>query len=107
MQNCSGRSLAELIEKRVLTATQQQKACVSLVKRLAFLHAQSVPHRDPKPSNVSLDEAGNAPIGDFGSARAAELGMSQIHAAQTFSAVPRSCTGTRTRRRRGACGRLG
>jgi serine/threonine protein kinase len=83
MQNCSGGSLAEQIEKGSLTATQKNKAIVSLAKGLACLHRQHILHRDLKPSNVMFDEDGNALIGDFGSARVIELGITQNQAAQT------------------------
>jgi serine/threonine protein kinase len=44
MQNCSGGSLAELIKKGSLTATQKNKAIVSLAKGLAFLHSEHIRH---------------------------------------------------------------
>jgi serine/threonine protein kinase len=88
-QNCSGGSLAELIENGSLTATEKNKAIVSLAKGLVFLHSQHILHRDLKPSNVMFDEVRNALIGDFGSARVIEQGISQSQAAQTaFYAAP-------------------
>jgi serine/threonine protein kinase len=83
MEKWSAGSLADVIEKRLLTATQKNKAIVSLAKGLAFLHGRKIVHRDLKPSNVMFDEAGNARIGDFGSARVVELGITQTQAGQT------------------------
>jgi serine/threonine protein kinase len=90
MQNCSGGSLAEVIEKGSLTATQKNKVIVSLAKGLAFLHEeQKILHRDLKPSNVMFDEVGNALISDFRSARVVGLGITQTRAAQrTFYGAP-------------------
>jgi serine/threonine protein kinase len=85
MRNCPGGSLAEVIEKGSLTATQKNKVIVSLALGLAFLHSQCILHRDVKPSNVMVDAFENALFGDFGSARVIEPGTTQTGAAQTTS----------------------
>jgi serine/threonine protein kinase len=81
MQNCSGGSLAK---KKGLVATSKNTAMIGVVKGVEYLHGKGVAHRDLKPSNVLFDGAGWARIGDFGSARTVEWGLTQTQLALTL-----------------------
>jgi hypothetical protein len=79
MENMEGGSL----DKVRLDPTEQNESVISIAKGLAFLHAHGIVHRDLKPSNILLTKEKFAKIGDFGSARAAELGLTQSRVAQS------------------------
>jgi serine/threonine-protein kinase len=55
---------------------------VNIISRVASAldaaHTRSIIHRDPKPSNILLDQYGSVFLSDFGIARLAEDGLSTI-----------------------------
>ena len=82
MQYVVGDDLASLIKRegrlpvsRILTIFGE------ICKGLAAAHEQGVVHRDLKPQNIMLDEAGTAYVTDFGLAKSlAGTGMTEIGA---------------------------
>jgi serine/threonine protein kinase len=77
------------LETASLDPTEQNCAVISLTKALAFLHiGKGIVHQDLKPSNVLLTAARECKIGDFGSARAVELGLTQTKLPVTMQYAP-------------------
>lgn len=68
MEYCSGRSLDELFHDDAFfkDPAKQWKITRQVLEGLQYLHGQGIIHRDMKPSNIFIDEHGNAKIGDFG-----------------------------------------
>lgn len=64
-------SLADRLQKGALSPTEGARIMSQVSNALQFAHDQGVVHRDVKPSNVLLDENGNALLSDFG--------LAQIH----------------------------
>ena len=76
MEHLQGRTLKEIV---ATDAPLPQEAVIDLgiqiLTAAGFAHRHGVIHRDFKPHNVIVDEAGNAKVTDFGIARA---GASEI-----------------------------
>ena len=68
MEYCSGRSLDELFHDDAFfkDPVKQWTITRQVLEGLQYLHSQGIIHRDMKPSNIFIDEHGNAKIGDFG-----------------------------------------
>ena len=70
MDLISGSDLRERLERRgPLPPAEAVSVCRDIADALAAAHARGVVHRDVKPENVLLDEAGVARLTDFGIAR--------------------------------------
>ena len=69
MRLLNGGSLADVIDKGRLDREQILNILRDVASAVDFAHAKGVIHRDVKPSNVLLDEAGRAYVCDFGLAR--------------------------------------
>jgi WD40 repeat protein/DNA-binding SARP family transcriptional activator len=69
MRYLRGGSLKYRLAKGSLTADQTAGILSQVVEALDVAHRAGVVHRDVKPSNILLDEEGNAYLGDFGVAR--------------------------------------
>lgn len=63
------RTLEELINRREIETPAACRALVKVARALNFAHEAAVIHRDVKPSNILLDEEGQAYLSDFGLAR--------------------------------------
>ena len=64
-------SLADRLGKGALTPSEGARIMAQVSDALQFAHDQGVVHRDVKPSNILMDETGNALLSDFG--------LAQIH----------------------------
>jgi serine/threonine-protein kinase len=64
-------SLADRLTKGALTPSEGARIMAQISEALQFAHDQGVVHRDVKPSNILLEENGNALLSDFG--------LAQIH----------------------------
>jgi WD40 repeat protein len=61
-----GRTLAEACDGGPLAPRRAAEVVRGLAEALAYAHGQGVVHRDVKPANVMLDEAGEPHLMDFG-----------------------------------------
>jgi serine/threonine protein kinase len=64
-----GGTLKSLIDQGAVPVEQALKLTFQTLQALAAVHRHGVVHRDVKPHNVLIDEAGDAVLADFGLAR--------------------------------------
>ncbi|SEQ91148.1 Serine/threonine protein kinase [Lentzea xinjiangensis] len=69
LQLVEGRTLRGRIDEGPLTVEEVRELGAELADALAYVHEMGVVHRDVKPSNILLDQDGNAHLADFGLAR--------------------------------------
>ncbi|HUF84362.1 MAG TPA: Stk1 family PASTA domain-containing Ser/Thr kinase [Acidimicrobiia bacterium] len=73
MEYIEGRSLRDLIHTEgPLPPAQAAEIGAEIAEALAFAHRSGVVHRDIKPGNVLMTEAGRVKVTDFGIARATQ-----------------------------------
>lgn len=73
MRHLKGGNLAEKIRREgQLPLGDIARLLAQIAGALDYAHGQNVIHRDMKPSNILLDERGNAYLADFGLARIVE-----------------------------------
>src|ERR1700742_194844 len=71
MEYLPGRSLKQLIRQEApLDPVRAIDITIQILKAARFAHRHGVIHRDLKPHNVIVDEAGHVRVTDFGAARA-------------------------------------
>jgi hypothetical protein len=66
MRYLRGGSLADKIEAGPQDLVSAERWLRAIAEALDFSHKQGLVHRDVKPSNILLDESGNAYLSDFG-----------------------------------------
>jgi eukaryotic-like serine/threonine-protein kinase len=78
MEHLRGRTLKEIVEASAPLPQQQVVDLgLQILAAAAFAHRHGVIHRDFKPHNVIVDEAGQAKVTDFGIARAGASEMTE------------------------------
>jgi serine/threonine-protein kinase len=78
MEYLPGRSLKQVIrEEAPLDPLRAIDIAIQILKAARFAHRHGVIHRDLKPHNVIVDEAGHAKVTDFGIARAGASDMTE------------------------------
>ncbi len=70
-----GGSLDDRIRQGPMSLSEVLPIVSQVADALDFAHAKGVVHRDFKPSNVLLDENGNAYLGDFGLAKVSDAAL--------------------------------
>ncbi len=77
MELVEGRDLKEIIRERApLEVAEAFSVARQVASALAFAHQRGLVHRDVKPQNIMVTDAGNAKVTDFGIARS--LSASQL-----------------------------
>jgi len=78
MEYLPGRSLKQLIRQEApLDPLRAIDIAIQILKAARFAHRRGVIHRDLKPHNVIVDDAGHAKVTDFGIARAGASDMTE------------------------------
>jgi serine/threonine protein kinase len=83
MEYIDGQTLSSLIRQGPLPPKRAAAIGADMAEALDFAHRRGVIHRDVKPGNVLIDQAGRVKVGDFGIARAvsnASEGLTQTGA---------------------------
>lgn len=66
MEYLAGGALTDIVTKSRMDETQIATVCKSVLKALAFLHANGVIHRDIKSDSILLSSDGRVKLTDFG-----------------------------------------
>ncbi len=66
MEYCNGGALTDIVTKIQLNENQIACVCKSVLKALAYLHANGVIHRDVKSDSILMSNDGQIKLSDFG-----------------------------------------
>jgi eukaryotic-like serine/threonine-protein kinase len=89
MELVRGRTLADELRDRERLAVEETVAVgLGILDALAAAHANGIVHRDVKPGNVLLPDAGGVKLGDFGIAKALEDVSAALTATGTVLGTP-------------------
>ncbi len=69
MQLVEGETLAARISRHPLPPREAAALLIPVCRAIAYAHRSGILHRDMKPSNILLNEAGHPYVSDFGLAR--------------------------------------
>jgi serine/threonine protein kinase/tetratricopeptide (TPR) repeat protein len=87
MEYIVGRTLQNIIDRRILTASDAVHYAIQIVQALAAAHSAGIVHRDIKPANIMITDASAGPphvkVLDFGLAKLSE----SSHSDETLTGV--------------------
>jgi ABC-type sugar transport system substrate-binding protein len=75
MRLLRGGSVSDLLPDAPLSLDKALNIFLQVAQGLAYAHSREVMHRDLKPTNILLDDLGNAYLTDFGLGRLAEVAL--------------------------------
>jgi serine/threonine protein kinase/serine phosphatase RsbU (regulator of sigma subunit)/tetratricopeptide (TPR) repeat protein len=85
LEHVSGETLAMRIARRPLTEKETVALAIDLADALGEVHRRGLVHRDVKPANVMLNEAGRPKLIDFGLATQADASAAEREIVGTFA----------------------
>jgi serine/threonine protein kinase len=78
MEFLRGRTLRAAVQNNLLPDLQAKlRISLQVARALGYVHEQNIIHRDVKPENINLDDAGRAKLMDFGIAKSTDLSLTQ------------------------------